>query len=311
MAKNIKNDIKISIIIVTWNSQDYIEDCLNSIYKNSFKDFEIIVIDNFSADLTVHLLREKYPDIKLIQSDNIGFGAACNLGFHYSKGKYVFFLNPDTEVKLDCLKNIYDFLENNDAHIVGAKLLWPDGRYQDSYKRFFGPFASWLELFEVHYYFPNNYVNREINYDFEIFDKPAEVDWVIGAAFAVRREIFTLVNGFDEDFFMYFEEIDLCRRVRKLGGKIYFLPSCEVIHKKGKSSVMSNVRSVEYFKSLYLYHLKHSSLISAFFIRISIALMCFIYLFVLFIKFVFFKQKAAIKKKIKDKIILFRWSIGL
>ncbi len=305
-----QNDV--SVIIVSWNSERYILDCVRSIYANNFKDFEIIVVDNESSDSTCDLIKKNFSNIKLIKSKNRGFGAGCNLGAKYSKGKYLFFLNPDTEIKENCLENLYEFFEeNNDCDVCGCKLLWEDGSFQDSYKRFFGIFTSIFELFEIHYYFKNNFLNRRVNYNFEVFQKPVEVDWVIGAAFVVKKEVFEKINGFDERFFMYFEEIDLCKRIRNLGGKIFFNPYAQVIHKKGKSSQLSNVRSIDYYKSMYLYHVKHNGKIAGFIIRLSIFFMCLIYIFVLLFKFVFLKNKYIIREKLKNRFSLLKWACYL
>lgn len=304
---------KVSVIIVSWNCWDMLSDCLKSLYESECKDFEVVVVDNASSDKTIENIRALYPDVKLIDAGgNIGFGAACNLGAKKAVGNWFFFLNPDTEAKKNSISTMIKFLDlHPDIAVVGAKLLWPDGTFQDSYKRFFSPFFSVLELFEIHYYFPNNFLNREVNYDFNIFSSPEKVDWVIGAAFVVKRETFERVGGFDEGFFMYFEEIDLCKRVSQKNGDIYFLPECEIIHKKGKVSEKTNVRSVDYYKSMYRYHLKHGFPGAGTLIRISIMIMCLIYLFVLALKLFLKSDKQHTIKKMKNRMKLFLWSIGL
>ncbi len=304
---------KISVIIVSWNCWDMLYPCLKSFRESNCKDFEVIVVDNASSDDTVKNTKALYPEVKVIEAGaNIGFGAACNLGAQKAIGNWLFFLNPDTEVKKNSISNMIKFLNMHpDITAVGAKLLWPDGSYQDSYKRFFSPFFSVMELFEIHYYFPNNPLNRRVNYDFEIFNFYQKVDWVIGAAFVVKKETFEYIGGFDEDFFMYFEEIDLCKRLSKRNLDVFFLPECEIIHKKGKVSEKTNVRSVEYYKSMYRYHLKHGFMGAGIFIRISIALMCLIYLSVLVFKFIIKNDRDYTIKKIKNRKELLLWSLGL
>ncbi|GAB4031442.1 MAG: hypothetical protein Fur0012_08630 [Elusimicrobiota bacterium] len=305
--------VKISVIIVSFNCREMLSACLKSIYESDLRDFEVIVTDNASSDDTVEMLSRLYPQVKLIQNKiNIGFGAACNLGAEAAQGGWLFFLNPDTEVKIETFTALSRFIDSHPAACAaGAKLLWPDGSYQDSYKRFFSPFFSMMELFELHYYFPKNPFNLRVNYNFEIFNKITKVDWVIGAALAVKRECFKTVGGFDPDFFMYFEETDLCRRIAQRGGEVFFIPDCEVIHKKGKVSEKTNVRSVAYYKSMYLYHSKSSSAAAGILIRISIFLMCLSFLFVLSFKLIFMGNKKYGLKRILDKLELLAWSIGL
>lgn len=305
--------MKISVIIVSFNCRDLLLDCLKSLYNSSFKNFEVIVSDNGSSDGTEEVIKKIFPSVVFWKNGkNLGFGAACNAGAKNSSGDILLFLNPDTQVKRESLQVLSTFFsKNKDVAVVGAKLLWPEGSFQDSYKRFFSPFFSVLELFEFHYYFKNNLLNSKVNYDFELFNEPREVDFVIGAAMAVERNIFFELSGFDEDFFMYFEEIDLCKRIKKRGGKIFFLPYMEVVHKKGKVSENSSVRQIDYYKSMKLYHEKHSFCLSGFFIRISIFLSCIIFIFFISIKLVFTKNKAAKIKKLKQKIELLKWAAFL
>lgn len=305
--------VKISIIIVSFNCREMLSACLKSIYESDYSDFEVIVADNASADGTAEMLSKLYPQVKLIQNKiNLGFGAACNIGAEASSGSWLVFLNPDTEVRKGALSALSRFTDSQpEACAAGAKLLWPDGSYQDSYKRFFSPFFSMMELFELHYYFPKNPFNLRVNYNLEIFNKITQVDWVIGAALAVKRECFKAAGGFDTDFFMYFEETDLCRRISQRGGKIYFIPDCEVIHKKGKVSEKTNARSVAYYKSMYLYHLKGRLPGAGILIRVSIFLMCLAFLSVLLFKLTFRGDKKYRLMRISDKLELLAWSIGL
>lgn len=302
----------ISVIIVSWNVRDLLLRCINSVYaKTAGKDYEIIVVDNGSSDGTAEAVRSGFPQVRLIESrENPGFPKACNLGAANSRGRYLFFLNPDTELKEKALDNILAFMEENgEAAAAGAKLLWPDGSYQDSYRRFFGVLYSILEVFEFHYYFPKNSVYLNSLYGPEVFKEPAEVEWVVGAAFAVRREIFEKAGGFDDKIFMYAEDADLCRRIADLGGKIWFLPAAEVVHYKGKSSSLSNVRSVDYYKSLYYYHLKHSGGLKALLFRAALALWSVFYVFILITKLIFCRDKDNSRRKIINRVSLLIWSL--
>ncbi len=305
--------MKISVITVSFNCRDLLVDCLKSVYNSDFKNFEVIVSDNGSSDNSRQEVKKLFPSAVFLENcKNLGFGAACNAGAKASSGDLLFFLNPDTEIKPEALSVLARFFsENKDAAVIGGKLLWPDGSFQDSYKRFFSPFFSMLELFEFHYYFKNNPMNRKVNYEFEVFDKPQEVDFVIGAAMAVERNIFFESGGFDENFFMYFEEIDLCKRIVHKGGKIFFLPYMEIVHKKGKVSEKTSVRQLDYYKSMKLYHQKHSSELAGFFIRISIFVSSLIFILVILIKLVFKRDRKPGIKKLKQKIELLRWTAGI
>ena len=175
---------------------------------------------------------------------------------------------------------------------------------------FFGVLFSILEVFEVHHYFPRNRVFRRSLYDFEVFTEPAEVDWVVGAAFAVRRDVFEKAGRFDEKIFMYAEDTDLCRRIADMGGKIWFVPGAEVVHYKGKSSGLSNVRSVEYYKSLYYYHRKHSGGLKALAFRAALALSSAVYVAVLFLKLIFCRNRDSSRMKLMNKSSLLKWSLA-
>ncbi|MCX7698123.1 MAG: glycosyltransferase family 2 protein [Candidatus Goldbacteria bacterium] len=302
----------ISFVIVTWNSENYIYNCLSSIFKLNYSYKEVIVVDNGSNDKTVDIIRANFPDTKLIiLVQNPGFGFSCNKGAEISNGNFIFFLNPDTEIVKCDLELVLDiFLKDNSIAVLGSKLLWDNGKFQDSYKRFFSPFFSVLEVFEFNYYFKNNWWNKKVNYNFNVFNKLTEVDFVIGAAFVVKKDFFDKVNGFDENFFMYFEEIDLCKRIKKIGGKIYFNPQIEVIHYKGKSSQQTNVRKLDYYESMVYYHKKHYGFLGFIVVRFSIIFSCILFFIVYLIKFIF-RIDNQVPVKFKIKLKLFIWALGL
>ncbi len=307
-----KNKMKtVSFVIVTWNSENHIKDCLASVKSLSYPLKEIIIADNGSSDKTLSVIKENFPEVKILTfPHNPGFGFACNRGAEISKGDILFFLNPDTKILSDELSKAVDFVSSNEKSVLGFKLLWENGKFQDSYARFFSVFHSVLELFEFHYYFGKNPFNRYVNYDFKVFDKIAEVDWVVGAAFMIGKDFFKNIGGFDEKFFMYFEENDLCRRARKEGGKVFFFPYMEVIHYRGASADKKGSRKLEYYQSMCYYHRKYGGVLSEMIIRISIILSSLIYLFAYFVKYIT-GRKNDISKKVSVKIKLIRWVLGL
>lgn len=236
-----------SIIIVNYNTKELIKNCLDSIFSDCpMSHFEIIVIDNNSQDNSVEMLKKDFGDkIKLIVNNkNIGFGSANNQAAKIAQGEYLFFLNSDTIVKSDILSPIKQFLDNNkEAAVVSPKLLLEDGSEQE---RAYGKFPT---LFNV---VAEKFKNQKIK---EI--KPFEVDWVSGAALIIRKDIFYKINGFDEKFFMYFEDIDLCKRVKELNYKIIILPSVLVNHLVARSECKVDIRKKIYYKSQEIFFSKH------------------------------------------------------
>lgn len=236
-----------SIIIVNFNTKSLTKNCLDSIFFNCLEsDFEIIAVDNNSQDGSIEMLKKDFGDkIKLIaNSKNIGFGSANNQAAKIAQGEYLFFLNSDTVVKSDILSPIKQFLSNNkEVGIISPKLLLEDGSEQE---RAYGEFPN---LFNV---VAEKFKNQKIE---EI--KPFEVDWVSGAALIIRKDIFCEINGFDEKFFMYFEDIDLCKRVKDLGFKAVVYPAAPIAHLCGKSIKKFNKRKEYYYKSQDYFYKKH------------------------------------------------------
>jgi len=236
-----------SIIIVNYNTKNLAKKCLNSIFANcSDSDFEIIVIDNDSRDGSVEMLNNEFgAKIKLIiNKNNIGFGPANNQGARIAQGKYLFFLNSDTLIKENILTPLNSYLKNHEqVAIASPKLLLDNGDEQEyAYGKFPTLFRGIAEKFKK----------------FKI-DKKAilEVDWVSGAALIVRKDVFQKVKSFDEKFFMYFEDIDLCKCIKNLNYKIVVFPQVAIIHLGGKSISKFKKRKEYYYKSQNYFYKKH------------------------------------------------------
>lgn len=265
------NDL--SIIIVNYNSHADIDRCIESINLTIRNIIcEIIVVDNNSPDRGILSLRSKFNGVKLFFLDsNYGFGTACNYGAKKANGKYLVFVNPDTIFTDNCLMHIYDFLENTiDAAACSPSFVNPDG--SSGYVFNYFPDIAW-ELYD----FLGKGYNLRINKLNKILisaadlEKPLKVDWTTAACLMVRKETFDKVKGFDEDYFLYYEDIDIQKRFCDIGYNIYCLPYLKVVHLTNTSTKQDNDDSVYYYninKSRLIYHRKHSGILKRSFVKL-------------------------------------------
>jgi hypothetical protein len=229
----------LSIIIVNWNSVEYLRACLSSVYRESHGvSLEVIVVDNASYDGCEKLLREQFPSVVFIQShENLGFSRANNLGFTRSSGDLLLFLNPDTEFGESALAKMLARLRSNPSvGAVGARLLNSDGSLQTSCVQAFPTICNQVVDSELlRKAFPKSHLwgtGALLSTD----GKPAEVDAISGACFMVKRNVFEKVGLFGEQYFMYVDDLDLSYRIRKAGYSIEYLNDCTVVHHGRKSS---------------------------------------------------------------------------
>lgn len=231
----------ISIIVVSWNVRDLLRRCLFSIRQqttDNTQQIEIIVVDNASSDGTVIMLRDEFPDVCVIaNSDNVGFTRGNNQAFAIARGRYLFLLNPDTELGENALENLTAFMELHPrVGIVGPQLYYGDGSVQSSRRRFPTFATAFLESTKLQQWFPRHRALTRYYMLDTRDDETQEVDWINGSAMFVRREVYEQVGGFDEGFFMYSEELDWCYRAKQAGWQVVYLPSVQVTHYAGKSS---------------------------------------------------------------------------
>ncbi len=251
----------LSIIIVSWNVRDYLADCIESILKNCrLLQYEIIIVDNAGTDGTVDFIKEKYPQIALISNTkNMGFAYANNQGVRRAKGKYLFFLNPDTIIKPDAVEKMLAFLEQNkDVGAVGPRLLNKDLTLQHSV-RTFPAFRGALYRHTILRYF-GLFKNHHETWRMKDFkgDRLTDVDQIMGAAILTGKDLVLEIGGFDERFFMYYEEADFCYRIKKAGYRIVFFPDASIIHLGGKSTGQISFRKkFMAIRSLLMFFSKH------------------------------------------------------
>lgn len=247
--------MELSVIIVNYNVKYFLEQCLCSVQKaitNSGIDAEVMVIDNDSHDNSVSHLTPSFPYVKFIANqENIGFTRACNQGYKLSSGKYVLFLNPDTIVAEDCFSKCIAFFEaNGDAGAVGVKMLDGHGRFLKESKRAFpSPVTSLFKLFGFARLFPGSKIFSKYHLGYLDENKNHEVDVLAGAFMMTRRDLMDKLNGFDETFFMYGEDVDLSYRIQKMGFKNYYLAETAILHFKGESTRKGSLNYVRVFYS--------------------------------------------------------------
>lgn len=248
----------ISIIIVSYNCQEEIARCLSSLVSPAN---EIIVVDNNSKDNTTCYIKENYPEVTLIENkENLGFARGVNLGIRKASGEYLILLNPDTEILNDGIKKLVDFASHNkNIAAIGPRLLNTDGSFQPSAYNFPTVLWAFFHLIQISKLFSKEKVEKFFPY-FSKPDKIQEVDWVTGACICIKKEALKKVGLFDENYFLYFEEIDWCKRAKENGWKIYYYPPAVIIHHLERSSSQEKELSLlSRYESMFYYFRKHHS----------------------------------------------------
>jgi O-antigen biosynthesis protein len=245
---------EVSIIIVNYNVKELLTQCINSIFEASQNvKTEIIVVDNNSFDGSVDYIKNKFPghtDIKIIPSDiNLGFAKANNVGAKYATGEYILILNPDTILQEDTIEKTLSFYKKTqNAGAVTCKLILPSGKLDLACRRSFpSPSVALYRILGLSRLFPKSKIFGKYNLTYLDENNTCEVEAIVGAFMLIKKEIYDKVNGFDEDYFMYGEDIDLCYRINKAGYRIFYYPETSVIHFKGESTKKSSLSYVNNF----------------------------------------------------------------
>ena len=237
----------ISVVVVTWNCRELALDCLRSIFGGGNScAFEVIVVDNASADGTTEAVASEFPQAKVVRNpENRGFAAACNQGIELSRGELVFLLNPDCVLPERALDELVEWAGRlPEAGVIGPKLLNPDGTLQPSCRRFPRPMAALFRSTILGRIFARNrWTDEYLMADFD-HARPAEVDWVSGAAMLIRRQALEQVGLLDEGFFWGSEDVDLCKRMWDAGWKVYYVPSPAIVHLIGGSTDRAVLRTI-------------------------------------------------------------------
>jgi GT2 family glycosyltransferase len=270
-------ELDLSIIIVNYNVKEFLQNLVHSIYKAAQNlQYEIIVVDNASSDGSVEFISQKLPDVKLIvNTRNVGFGKANNQGLKIARGKYFLIINPDSIVSEDTFTKMISFYENNSSvGLAGCKILNPDGTLQLACRRSFpGPWTSFCKVTGLSTLFPHSKLFAGYNLTYKDENKSYEVDAISGSFMMMKREVYDKVGGFDEDFFMYGEDLDLCYRIQKAGYKVFYVHETQIIHYKGESTRRSSLDETRFFyDAMHLFVRKHlsSSLLVQFILRTAI-----------------------------------------
>ena len=292
----------LSVIIVNYNVKYFLEQCLCSVQKAiAAIDAEIIVIDNHSTDGSLEYLRPLFPSvIFLVNEKNIGFGKANNIALRQAKADFILFLNPDTIVNETCFSTCISFLKTApNKGAAGIRMVDGSGKFLPESKRSFpSPVSSFYKLIGLASLFPSSkYLNH---YALGNLDKSEthEIDVLAGAFMMIKKEVLEKVNGFDESFFMYGEDIDLSYRIKHAGYKIFYLGETAIIHFKGESAKKQNLNYVRmFYTAMDIFVSKHYSKTASFFFSLfiwfAIAIRTITTLFQgIFFKLPFLKNKA-------------------
>lgn len=256
--------LDLSIIIVNYNVKEFLQNLLHSIEKASSNlTKEIIIVDNSSDDGSVEFIKEKFPQIKLVANQaNLGFGKANNIALKEAKGNFILLINPDAIVAEDTFDKMIEFFNQKpEAGLVGCKILNLDGTLQLSCRRSFpGPWTSFTKVTGLSSLFPNSKLFARYNLTYLDENLTYEVDAISGSFMMMKREVYEKVGGFDEQFFMYGEDLDLCYRIQKAGFKVYYYSDTQIIHYKGESTKRSSFDETKvFYNAMDLFVKKHLS----------------------------------------------------
>lgn len=257
-----------SVVIVSWNVRDALRECLRSVFvsENASK-IEVFVVDNASSDGSAEMMAKEFPSVRLIANkENRGFATACNQAIRLSMGSKILLLNPDCALRPLALASLELFiLGHPKAGVVGGRLYGENGGIQKSVRRLPDLISQAAILLKLPHIFSNmppikHYLAEDHNYN-----KSSAVSQVMGAFFAIPRQVLADVGLFDEKFFLWFEEVDFCKRVKEAGYEVYYTPLAEAVHKGGASfnQLQSYSKQKIWNQSLGIYMRKHHGFLAS------------------------------------------------
>ncbi len=248
----------LSIVIVSWNVSQKLRDNLKALYKSQGDfNFEIFVVDNASGDDTVEMIKREFSQVKVIaNSVNLGFGQANNQSIRRALGDFILLLNPDMKVKPDTLVKMLDWMKNNyQADLASCKLFDEQGAIIKHIRRFPTLADQLAIVLKLPHLFPNilkNYIQEDFDYN-----QASVVDSVRGGFMMIRKEIIEKVGIFDEQYFLWFEEVDWCLRIKKAGGEVWYAPVAECVDAVGQSfKQVDTMAKQKYFRDSMLKYFK-------------------------------------------------------
>jgi GT2 family glycosyltransferase len=271
----------ISVVIVNYRVPHLLGECLLSL-RDCATDgaVEVIVVDNNSGDTSQAMVEREFPEVAWVGlKSNLGFGKACNVGARRAVGRFLLLLNPDTVVSKDTLSTCVAFMQAHpQAGIMGPRILNPNGSLQVSCRRSFPtPLVAFYRLSGLSRLFPKSRRFGQYNLTYMDPDQSAPVDAVSGSFMFMPRALFAELGGFDEQFFMYGEDLDLCRQVHDRGFEVWYHPATQIVHFKGKSSAKRAIRSrAAFYEAMLLFSRKyrhtHEAFLPAWLVAIGIGL---------------------------------------
>jgi N-acetylglucosaminyl-diphospho-decaprenol L-rhamnosyltransferase len=260
---------ELAVIIVNYRARDLLRDCLRSVHSSEGCTPAVCVVDNASGDGTMDMLATEFPAVHaVLLPENVGYGAANNVGIRQSLGDgskhvapdYILLLNPDTVLPANALASSVAFLEaNTRAGAVGPKLVRQDGSLDKACRRGFPtPSVALYHFLGLDQRWPASPRFGRYNMTYLDIDQPSEVDSLVGAYLMLRTSALEAAGLFDEAFFMYGEDLDLCYRVKAAGWQVWYDPSVTILHYKGASSKQNSAKAnYEFYRSMLIFHRKH------------------------------------------------------
>jgi GT2 family glycosyltransferase len=306
----------VSVVIVNWNAMKYLRDCLNSLlHKESSYTQEIIVVDNASSDGSAEMVQRQFPQVNLIRNtDNLGFARANNIGIDKAGGRYICLVNPDVIVLDNCIENLMRFMDQNPrVGMAGPRILNPDRSLQISCRHFPGIWNNLCQSLGLNRLFPQSAFFSDWLMRYWDHNSIRNIDVLSGCFWMVRREAMSRVGLLDEDFFIYGEDIDWCKRFHNAGWDVIFYPKSEAIHVGGASSSQAPIRFyIEMQKADLHYWGKHHGVIGRTCYAIVIFLRHFLRFILMSLQYLVFpSRRETISFKLKRSVACIKWILHL
>ena len=271
--------MQLSVVILNYNVRYFLEQCICSVQKALENiDGEIIVVDNNSSDGSCVMMQQRFPHIKLIQNtENYGFPKGNNIGVSAAQGKYICILNPDTVVSEDTFLKVLAFAEEKqNLGIVGCKLIDGTGAFLPESKRGIPtPWVAFTKMSALYILFPNSNVFNQYYAQHLSKEQSGEVAFLVGAFMVLQRELYSELQGFDENCFMYADDIDLSYRSLLLGKSNYYFADTSVLHYKGESTTTDATYMLRFQEAMTYFYKKHFKVPFLFTILVQVGILFF------------------------------------